>query len=78
MLRDLHFWRKGKRIGNKVKLIINEDSFSTIDIHSDEDLYMAKMAMKYKKRKMFNSFVSIREAKKLAKKKNKKSHFPMA
>ena len=45
------FWRKGKRIGKKVKLIINEDSFSTIDIHSDEDLYMAKMAMKYKKKK---------------------------
>ena len=44
------FWRKEKRIGKKVKLIINEDSFSTIDIHSDEDLYMARMAMKYLKK----------------------------
>lgn len=44
------FWRKGKRIGEKVKLIINEDSFSTIDIHSEEDLYMARMAMNYKKK----------------------------
>ena len=41
------FWRKGKRIGKKVKLIINTDSFTGIDIHNKRDLYMAEMAMKY-------------------------------
>ena len=45
------FWRNGKRIGKKVKLIINEDPFSGIDIHSKKDLYLAEMAMKYLKNK---------------------------
>ena len=44
------FWRKGKRIGSKVKFIINEDPFTGIDIHSKQDLYMAEMAMKYYKK----------------------------
>ena len=41
------FWRKGKRIGKKVKFIVNEDSFTRIDIHTRKDLYLAEMAMKY-------------------------------
>jgi len=41
------FWRKGKRIGKKVQLIINTDSFTGIDIHNKRDLYMAEMAMRY-------------------------------
>ena len=41
------FWRIGKRIGKKVKLIINEDPFTGIDIHTKKDLYLAEMAMKY-------------------------------
>ena len=45
------FWRKEKRIGKNVELIINEDSFTGIDIHSDEDLYMAEMAMRYLNKK---------------------------
>ena len=44
------FWRKGKRIGSKVKFIINEDSFSGIDIHSKKDLFLAEMAMRYVKK----------------------------
>ena len=44
------FWRKGKRIGKNVKFIINYDSFTGIDIHSKSDLYLAEMAMKYKKK----------------------------
>ena len=44
------FWRKGKRIGKNVKFIINHDSFTGIDIHSKSDLYLAEMAMKYKKK----------------------------
>ena len=46
-----HFWRKGKRIGKKVEFIINEDSFSGIDIHTKKDLYLADAAMKYLKKK---------------------------
>ncbi len=41
------FWRKGKRIGKKIKLIINTDTFTGIDIHDKRDLYMAEMAMRY-------------------------------
>ena len=40
-------WRKGKRIGKRVKIIINEDSFTGIDIHDNKDLYLADAAMKY-------------------------------
>ena len=44
------FWRLGKRIGKKVKFIINEDTFTGIDIHSKKDLYLAEMAMRYAKK----------------------------
>ena len=40
-------WRKGKRIGKKVKLIINDDSFTGIDIHNKKDLDLARLAIKY-------------------------------
>ena len=42
-----YLWRKGKRIGKKVKLIVNEDSFTGIDIHDKKDLDLANFAMKY-------------------------------
>ena len=42
-----HFWRKGKRIGKRVKLIVNEDSFTGIDIHDQRDLELANFAIKY-------------------------------
>tara|TARA_X000000950_G_scaffold289310_1_gene411841 strand:+ start:24780 stop:25505 length:726 start_codon:yes stop_codon:yes gene_type:complete len=41
------FWRNGKRIGKKVKLIINNDSFTGIDIHDKKDLELANFAMRY-------------------------------
>ncbi len=44
------FWRKGKRIGKKVKLIINHDPFTGIDIHSKKDLILAEAAMKFLKK----------------------------
>ena len=44
------FWRKGKRIGKKVYLIINHDSFTGIDIHDIHDLKLAEMALKYLKK----------------------------
>ena len=42
-----HLWRRGKRIGKKVKLIVNEDSFTGIDIHDQRDLKLAEFAMSY-------------------------------
>ena len=41
------FWRKEKRIGKRVSLIINHDPFTGIDIHSERDLYLANIIMKY-------------------------------
>ena len=46
------FWRKGKRIGNNVKFIINKDSITGLDIHNEMDLEIAKAAIKYLKRKI--------------------------
>ena len=40
-------WRKGKRIGKKVKLIINQDTFTGIDIHDQKDLFIADASLKY-------------------------------
>jgi CMP-N,N'-diacetyllegionaminic acid synthase len=40
------FWRKGKRIGNNVEIILNDESFTGIDIHNTKDLQLAKHAMK--------------------------------
>ena len=42
-------WRKGKRIGNKVILLKNENPID-IDIHTEYDLYMANKAIKYFKK----------------------------
>ena len=46
-----NFWRNEKRIGKKVKLIVNHDPFTDIDIHSEKDIYIAEMAMRYLKKK---------------------------
>lgn len=40
------FWRKGKRIGNNVEIILNHESFTGIDIHNTKDLQLAEHAMK--------------------------------
>jgi CMP-N,N'-diacetyllegionaminic acid synthase len=45
------FWRKGKRIGKKVHFIVNEDSITGIDIHSEMDLFLANKIVKYLKKK---------------------------
>tara|TARA_E500000178_G_C16827112_1_gene664289 strand:- start:37 stop:759 length:723 start_codon:yes stop_codon:yes gene_type:complete len=44
------FWRVGKRIGEKVRFIVNNDPFTGIDIHTKQDLYLAEMAMRYVKK----------------------------
>ena len=44
-------WRQGKRIGNKVHVIENNDSFTSIDIHDNEDLLLAEEAKKIRSKK---------------------------
>ena len=39
-------WREGRRIGDKVEIIINDDDFTSIDIHHEEDLLLAEAALK--------------------------------
>ena len=43
-------WRKGKRIGKKVKLIFNDFPFSDVDINDRNDLKIANEAMKLLKK----------------------------
>ena len=40
-----HLWRQGKRIGDKVEILVNDDSFTNIDIHTLEDLLLAQAAL---------------------------------
>ena len=47
-----YLWRQGKRIGDKVKIMTNEDSFSSIDIHTIEDLKLAEAAIKIRRNKL--------------------------
>lgn len=39
-------WREGRRIGDKVQIIVNDDDFTGIDIHAQEDLDLAEAAIK--------------------------------
>lgn len=38
-------WREGRRIGDRVDVIINDDDFAAIDIHTIEDLLLAQAAL---------------------------------
>ncbi len=42
-------WRDGKRIGNKVEIIINDNFETSIDIHSEFDFFLAERALEYLK-----------------------------
>ena len=42
-------WRVGKRIGNNVEIIINEDFQTSIDIHNEFDFFLAEKALEYLK-----------------------------
>ena len=46
-----YLWRKGRRIGDKVHILVNDDSFTSIDIHNQDDLKLANFAIKLRKRK---------------------------
>jgi CMP-N-acetylneuraminic acid synthetase len=43
-------WRCGRRIGDKVEIIIQDDDFTGIDIHSLEDLELARAAIEIRKK----------------------------
>ena len=44
-------WREGRRIGNIIDIVINEDELSNIDIHSLDDLDLANAALSIKAEK---------------------------
>ena len=47
-----NLWRKGRRIGDNVDIILNELQLSSIDIHEAQDLDLANIAMKNFKNKI--------------------------
>ena len=42
-------WRVGKRIGDNVEIIVNEDFQTSIDIHDEFDFFLAEKALEYLK-----------------------------
>ena len=42
-------WRAGKRIGNNVEIIINDNFQTSIDIHDEFDFFLAEKALEYLK-----------------------------
>lgn len=44
-------WRNGRRIGDKVEIIVNDDDYTGIDIHHEEDLLLAQAALDIRKGK---------------------------
>lgn len=43
-----NLWRNGKRIGDNVDIIINDDDLSSVDIHEKKDLELANLIIKNK------------------------------
>jgi len=44
-------WREGRRIGDRVEIITNDDDFTGIDIHHQEDLDLAQAALQIRGKK---------------------------
>jgi CMP-N-acetylneuraminic acid synthetase len=42
-------WREGRRIGDRVEIVVNSDDFTGIDIHGDEDLQLAQAALRIRR-----------------------------
>lgn len=57
-------WRKGKRIGNNIKLIINNFTETNIDIHTEYDLFLANKIIEYFKKNCPKKIPYIRLKKK--------------
>lgn len=47
-----YLWREGRRIGDKIDIVVNDDDFTSIDIHHEEDLMLAQAAIDIRKRKI--------------------------
>ena len=45
-----YLWRSGKRIGNNVEIIINNNFETSIDIHNEFDFFLAEKALEYLKK----------------------------
>ena len=45
-----YLWRSGKRIGNNVEIIINDNFETSIDIHTEFDFFLAEKALEYLKK----------------------------
>ena len=43
-------WRQGRRIGDNVEILINDNFETSIDIHDEFDFYMAEKALEYLKK----------------------------
>ncbi|MEB3212362.1 MAG: hypothetical protein VKL39_13455 [Leptolyngbyaceae bacterium] len=43
--------RQGRRTGDRVDIIVNDDDFTGIDIHHEEDLALAEAALEIRKLK---------------------------
>jgi len=46
-----HLVRQGRRTGDRVEIIVNDDDFTGIDIHHEEDLALAEAALEIRKLK---------------------------
>lgn len=44
-------WRDGRRIGDRVEILVHDDDFTSIDIHSEEDLQLAQAALNLRRQK---------------------------
>lgn len=42
-------WREGRRIGDRVEILVNHDDFTNIDIHAEEDLKLAQAALRIRR-----------------------------
>ncbi len=42
-------WREGRRIGDRVAIIVNDDTFTGIDIHEEDDLLLAQAALRIRR-----------------------------
>lgn len=44
-------WREGRRIGDRVDIVVNDDDFTSIDIHHEEDVRLAEAALRIRRDK---------------------------
>ncbi len=52
------FWRKGKRIGNRVKFIISDHSFTGFDVNDYDDYEIIKKIFAYLKKRKFKKLIN--------------------